>query len=114
MRISDWSSDVCSSDLGQAISMLQIADGAMSKVQDILVRMKTLAVQAGSGQLSNTERSMLNTEYTSLLEEVERISRDTELNGNQVINGSVDITSNATFRSDERRVGQECVSTYKT
>ena len=82
---------------GQAISMLQIADGAMSKVQDILVRMKTLAVQAGSGQLSNTERSMLNTEYTSLLEEVERISRDTEFNGNQLINGSVDIASNANF-----------------
>jgi flagellin len=82
---------------GQAISMLQIADGAMSKVQDILVRMKTLAVQAGSGQLSNTERSMLNTEYTSLLNEVDRISLDTEFNGNQLINGSVDIASNANF-----------------
>ncbi len=77
---------------GQAISMLQIADGAMSKVQDILVRMKTLAVQAGSGQLSNTERSMLNAEYQSLLDEVDRIAQDTEFNGNQLINGSVDIT----------------------
>src|SRR3546814_7708931 len=69
----------------------------MSEVRDILVRRKTLAVQAGSGQLSNTERSMLNTEYTSLLEEVERISLDTEFNGNQLINGSVDIASNANF-----------------
>src|SRR3546814_16582633 len=69
----------------------------MSEVRDILVRRKTLAVQAGSGQLSNTERSMLNTEYTSLLNEVDRISLDTEFNGNQLINGSVDIASNANF-----------------
>ena len=33
----------------QAISLLQVADGAMSQHQDILVRMKTLSVQAGSG-----------------------------------------------------------------
>ena len=46
---------------GQGVSMLQIADGAMAKVNDVLIRMKTLAVQAGSGQLSGTERAMLNT-----------------------------------------------------
>ena len=34
---------------GQAVSMLQIADGAMSKVNDILLRMKSLSIQAGSG-----------------------------------------------------------------
>jgi flagellin len=78
---------------GQAVSMLQIADGAMSKVQDILVRMKTLAVQAGSGQLSNTERSMLDAEYQSLLDEVDRIAQDTEFNGNQLINGSITISN---------------------
>ena len=38
---------------GQAISMLQIADGAMAKVNDILVRMKSLAVQAGSGRFAS-------------------------------------------------------------
>lgn len=82
---------------GQAVSMLQIADGAMSKVQDILVRMKTLAVQAGSGQLSNTERSMLNAEYQALLSEVDRIALDTEFNGNQLISGSIEISANANF-----------------
>ena len=54
---------------GQAISMLQIADGAMSYVNDVLIRMKSLAVQAGSGSLSGTERSMINTEYQALLSE---------------------------------------------
>ncbi len=72
---------------GQAISMLQIADGAMARTQDILVRMKTLAVQAGSGQLSGVERGMLDTEYQNLLSEVDRIAADTEFNGNQLVNG---------------------------
>jgi flagellin len=82
---------------GQAVSMLQIADGAMSKVQDILVRMKTLAVQSGSGQLSGTERGMLDTEYQSLISEIDRISSDTEFNGNQLIAGSVTISAVAGF-----------------
>ena len=71
----------------QAVSMLQIADGAMARVTDILIRMKTLSVQAGSGQLSNVERGMLDTEYQNLLQEVDRIAADTEFNGNQLVNG---------------------------
>jgi len=82
---------------GQAVSMLQIADGAMAKVQDILVRMKTLAVQSGSGQLSGTERGMLDTEYQALINEIDRIASDTEFNGNSLIDGSVTISSNANF-----------------
>ena len=73
---------------GQASSMLQIADGAMAKVNDILVRMKTLAVQSGSGQLSTVERTLLDTEYQALLSEIDRIAADTEFNGVTLINGS--------------------------
>jgi flagellin len=73
---------------GQATSMLQIADGAMSKVNDILVRMKTLAVQSGSGQLSGTERGMLDTEYQALTSEIDRIAKDTDFNGTSLVNGS--------------------------
>jgi flagellin len=73
---------------GQGISMLQIADGAMTRVSDILMRMKTLAVQAGSGQLSSTERGMLDTEYQNLVQEVDRIAADTEFNGVKMVNGS--------------------------
>jgi flagellin len=74
---------------GQGVSMLQVADGAMARINDVLVRMKTLSVQAGSGQLSNTERGMLNTEYQLLLAEVNRIAASTEFNGNQLVNGSL-------------------------
>lgn len=74
---------------GQAVSMLQVADGAMARTHDILMRMKTLSVQAGSGQLSGTERGMLDTEYQALLSEVDRLASDTEFNGNQLVNGSI-------------------------
>ncbi len=76
---------------GQAVSMLQIADGAMSQVNDILIRMKTLSVQSSSGQLSDVERGMLNTEFTALLSEIDRIAADTEFNGNQLVNGSITV-----------------------
>jgi flagellin len=73
---------------GQAVSMLQIADGAMSKASDVLIRMKTLSVQAGSGQISDTERGMLNAEYRLLVEELSRIAASTEFNGSLLVNGS--------------------------
>jgi flagellin len=81
---------------GQAVSMLQVADGAMSRAHDILLRMKTLAVQAGSGQLSGTERGMLNTEYVQLVSEIDRLAFDTEFNGNQLVNGSIGVATNTT------------------
>ena len=83
---------------GQAVSMLQIADGAMSKVNDILLRMKSLSIQAGSGQLSSTERTMLDTEYQALLSEIDRIANDTEFAGTSLVDGAIAVsrTANAT------------------
>jgi flagellin len=78
---------------GQASSMLQIADGAMAKVGDILTRMKTLAVQSSSGQISSTERGMLDTEYQALISEVDRISQVTKFNGTTLVAGSSSTTT---------------------
>ena len=78
---------------GQAISMLQIADGAMSYVNDVMVRMKSLAVQAGSGSLSGTERAMLDTEYQALLSEVDRIASDTEFAGTLLVDGAISVST---------------------
>jgi flagellin len=80
---------------GQAISLLQIADGAMANVSTILIRMEVLAVQAGSGQLSSVERSMLDTEFQALLAEVDRIAEDTDFVGTQLVNGSLTVAQPA-------------------
>jgi flagellin len=76
---------------GQAVSMLQVADGAMARAHDILLRMKTLAVQSGSGQLSSVERGMLDTEYQALVAEIDRIAQATQFNGNTLVDGSINV-----------------------
>ncbi|MCA3244673.1 MAG: hypothetical protein INF43_05155 [Alphaproteobacteria bacterium] len=76
-----------SNNAAQAISLLQIADGALSSIGDILQRMKSLATQASSGQLGNSERSLLNQEFTNLRTEIDRISSVTNFNGNTLLNG---------------------------
>jgi len=88
---------------GQAVSMLQVADGAMARAQDVLMRMKTLAVQAGSGQLSGTERGMLDTEYQQLVSEIDRLAQVTQFNGNQLVNGSINVdrTSASDFSTND-------------
>jgi flagellin len=80
---------------GQANSMLQIADGAMSTVSDILTRMKVLAIQASSENLGDTERGFLDVEFQSLVKEVNRISQDTDFNGLQLLGGEVAVTQSA-------------------
>lgn len=101
---------------GQAVSMLQIADGAMAKINDILVRMKTLSVQAGSGQLSSVERSMLDTEFQSLKSEINRIAADTEFGGSTIVNGSivVDRTNATDFESADGVQAISFKGTYDT
>ena len=69
-------------------SMLQIADGSLGQISDILIRMKTLSSQAVSGQLSNTERSFIDAEYQGLLSEIDRISSSTEFNGVNLLGGT--------------------------
>jgi flagellin len=78
----------------QARSVLQIADGALSQINDILSRQKALATQANSGSLGATERGYLNQEFTSLTSEIDRIVGSTSFNGITLLNGS--IAGNAT------------------
>ncbi len=84
-----------SANASQAGSMLQIADGSMARTNEILIRMKTLAVQSASGQLSNTERSILDVEYQALKAEIIRIGADTEFNGVKMLAGSQVFTQSA-------------------
>lgn len=73
----------------QGSSLLQVADGALSQVTDILQRQKSIAVQSGSGSLTSAERSFLNQEFQSLTEEIDRLSTQTNFNGVNLLDGSV-------------------------
>ena len=70
------------------ISMLQVAEGAVSEISNMLGRMKELAVQASSGTYSNTDREALNLEFQELMKEIDRIARNTEWNGIKILQGN--------------------------
>jgi flagellin len=70
------------------ISLTEQAEGGMSQVSGLLSRMRELAVQSSSGTLANTERAHLNTEFSALSTEIERISEATNFNGINLTNGS--------------------------
>ncbi|MCL6609016.1 MAG: flagellin [Geminicoccaceae bacterium] len=80
----------------QASSLLQVADGGMARIADILQRMKQLAVQASSGSLTNTERAYLNEEFTQLRTQVTDVADQTKFNGQALLNGSLATTVTVT------------------
>lgn len=82
-----------SNNAGQATSLLQIADGALSTIADILQRMKSLAVQSSSGQLADSDRSLLNQEYTNLQAEVSRVANVSNFNGTSLLKGSTKVAA---------------------
>ena len=70
-----------------AISMIQVAEGAMKEVTNMFQRMRELAVQAISDSNTNADRTALNNEYKQLSAEVARIAENTQWNGTNILDG---------------------------
>jgi flagellin len=79
---------VASRNSADAISALQIAESSMNEIHNVLNRMRELAMQSSSGQLSNQQRGFLSQEMSQLREEVSRISATTEFNGKVLTDGT--------------------------
>jgi flagellin len=73
---------------GDAITMIQTAEGATNEITDMLQRMRELAVQASNDTNSNEQRSYLDLEFQQLKKQIVQISDQTEWNGFPVLNGS--------------------------
>ena len=72
------------------ISVIQTAEGALNEISNILIRLRELAVQAASdGSVSNTERSFLQNEFSSLQSEITRIANATQFGGRVLLDGSL-------------------------
>lgn len=69
------------------IAMLQVAEGAVVEISNMLSRMRELAIQAASGTYSATDRAALNLELQQLFLEIQRIAVNTEWNGISILNG---------------------------
>jgi flagellin len=73
----------------QGTAILQTTDGALAQISNILQRMMSLATEAGSGQVTNTQRTQdINTEYKQLQSEVTSIVTSTRYAGQNVLSGS--------------------------
>jgi flagellin len=72
----------------EGFNIVQAAEGAMGETASVLQRMREIAVQAASENLTTTEQKYLNTEFTSLLTEVERVSEATKYNGQKLLDGN--------------------------
>lgn len=72
------------------ISMIQVAEGGLNEVSNILIRMRELSVQSASDTVGDKERGFTDLEFQKLKQEIERISQVTEFNGKKLLNGSGD------------------------
>jgi flagellin len=72
----------------EGVGLLQVADGALSQVTNLLNRAVTLATEASNGTLNTTQDSAANSEYQSILDEINNIGATTTYNGQQVFGGS--------------------------
>ena len=70
------------------ISLIQVAEGAMNEIDNILIRMRELSIQASSDTIGNGERGFVDKEIQGLKAEVERIAGSTEFNGTKLLDGS--------------------------
>jgi flagellin len=76
-----------------AISMVQVAEGSLGEVTNMLQRMRELAVQASNGTYSSADRTSLDTEFTALETEITRISDKTTWNGVELMGSGAAATS---------------------
>ena len=74
------------------LAFAQTIEGALDEVTNMLQRIRTLAVQASNGTMSDQDRNSLQVEVTQLSDEITRISNDTTFAGADVLNGNASIS----------------------
>jgi len=70
------------------ISLVQVAEGGLQEVSNMLIRLRELGVQAASDTIGDIERKFLDVEYQQLKSEIQRVSEVTTFNGRDLLNGT--------------------------
>ncbi len=78
-----------------AISLIQTADGALSIIDEKLIRMKELAEQAATGTYNSDQRLIIDSEYQAMASEITRIANSTDFNGLYLLNGNLSSTTHS-------------------
>ena len=85
--------DAAGRNANDAVSVLQIAEGALNETSSILTRMRELAITASNGTTSSQEKNTLNEELQALVSEVNRIAQATQFNGTALLDGSSSVVT---------------------
>ncbi len=72
-----------------SISLIQTADGALGVIDEKLIRMKELAMQASTGTYNSDQRLIIDSEYQAMASEITRIANSTDFNGIHLLNGNL-------------------------
>ncbi|QTW18959.1 flagellin [Comamonas kerstersii] len=78
---------VAARNANDGISLAQTAEGALSKVGDMLQRMRELAVQSANATNSDNDRKAMQAEVSQLISEIDRVAKTSEFNGKKLLNG---------------------------
>jgi len=81
--------DQSSRNAQDGISLLQTAEGGLNETQNILQRMRELAVQAANDTLTTNDRTSIASELNQLSSEIDRISSNTDFNTKKLLDGSL-------------------------
>lgn len=73
------------------ISIIETVDGALSEVHEMLQRLNELCVKAANGTMTDDDRSIIQSEVDQLKEEITRVSKTTEFNGQVLLDGTFDL-----------------------
>lgn len=90
---------------GDAISLSQVAEGAMGQASDLMQRLRELAVQSANGTYITADRANLDKEFQALASEVTRVLTSTEFNGKKIVGadaGAIDFQIGANNATDNR------------
>ena len=82
---------VANQNASDGVSIIEIADGAMTEISEMLQRINELSVKAANGTMSDDDRATVQDEVKQLKEEITRISDVTEFNGQKLLNGEYDL-----------------------
>ncbi len=88
-----------------AISMIQVADGALQVIDEKLIRMKELAMQASTGTYNSDQRLIIDSEYQAMASEITRIANATDFNGIYMLNGNLTASATGSYSSQHNGHG---------
>ncbi len=77
-----------SRNANDGISLIQVAEGGLTEMGNILTRMRELSIQGASDTIGDVERGFIDKEVQQIKAEFDRIAGSTEFNGTKLLNGS--------------------------